>query len=117
MLSQIPILGALFGRHTRETERRNLLFFITPHIIRGPEDLRAIYERRMRERREFLERHMVFEDDEWEPHVDYTRTRGLVSEMLNVVGEIQRDAEARVVQPEPPPEHVPQAPVGETPDP
>lgn len=116
VLSQIPILGALFGRHTRETERRNLLFFITPHIIRGPGDLRAIYERRMRERREFLERHMVFEDDDWQPHIDYTRTRGLVSEMLNLVGEIQRDAEARVVAPEPVPEHVPRPPIGGAPD-
>jgi len=116
VLSQIPILGALFGRQTRQTERRNLLFFITPHIIRGPQDLRAIYERRMRERREFLERHMVFESDDYEPTVDYSRTRGLVSEMLDVVGELEREAEARVVAPEPAPEHVPRPPVGEAPD-
>ncbi|MCB9593763.1 MAG: type II secretion system secretin GspD [Sandaracinaceae bacterium] len=112
VLSQIPIIGALFGQHTTRTQRRNLLFFITPHVIRGPADVRAIFERRLRERREFLERHMAFEGD-WEPPIDYTRTRGLVAEILNTVAEVRADAEAAAIRPDPDPEHVPRAPLGE----
>jgi general secretion pathway protein D len=100
-LSEIPILGALFGRTERHTVRRNLLFFVTPYIVRGPSDMRAIYERRMRERREFLDRYMVFEGDDWEPPVDYNRTRGLVAEMLDTVIAIDAEIEAaRVVTPD-----------------
>lgn len=115
VLSQIPILGALFGRHTAHTERRNLLFFITPHVVRGPADVRAIFERRLRERREFLERHMVFEGD-WEPPIDYSRTRGLVGEMLDVLASAEAEAEAAAIAPAPDPEHVPRAPLGEAQD-
>ncbi len=33
VLSQIPYLGALFGNKTKRDTLRNLMFFITPHII------------------------------------------------------------------------------------
>ncbi len=111
VLSQIPILGALFGTQSQRTEKRNLLFFITPHIVRGPRDIRAIFERRMRERREFLQRHMAFRGD-WERPIDYSRTRGLVSEMLDLVGEVEADAEAAAIVAPPDPEHTPRAPIG-----
>ena len=81
ILSEIPILGWLFGSTEDRDVKRNLLFFVTPHVIRDPSDMRAILERRLRERRELLERAMAF-DDEWEPPIDYRRTRGLVGEML-----------------------------------
>ncbi|HHH28208.1 MAG TPA: type II and III secretion system protein, partial [Polyangiaceae bacterium] len=113
VLSQIPILGALFGAQTQRTERRNLLFFITPHIVRAPRDIRAIFERRMRERREFLERHMAFEG-EWVPPIDYSRTRGLVAEMLDTVAAFEAEAEAAAIVAPPDPEHLVRAPVGES---
>ncbi len=112
VLSQIPILGALFGQHTTRTERRNLLFFITPHVVRGPADVRAIFERRLRERREFLERHMAFDGD-WEPPIDYSRARGLVAEMLEVLASAEAEAEAAAIAPPPDPVHVPRAPLGD----
>lgn len=114
ILSQIPILGALFGQHSRRTERRNLLFFVTPHVVRGPADVRAIFERRMRERREFLERHMAFEGD-WRPPIDYSRTRGLVAEMLGVLAEVEAEAEAAAIAPPAEPEHRARPPLGEPP--
>ena len=47
----------LFRHTTRETQKRNLLLFLTPYIVREPSDLRAIFERKMRERQEFLDRY------------------------------------------------------------
>ncbi len=108
-LSEIPILGALFGQTSERTVRRNLVFFVTPHVVRGPADMRAIYERRMRERREFLDRHMVFEGD-WEPSVDYARTRGLVSEMIDTVLAIESEERA-ASEPPPPTVHVERPPI------
>ncbi len=39
-LSQLPIIGGLFGRKTNSGARTELVILITPSIIRGPEDVR-----------------------------------------------------------------------------
>ncbi len=114
ILGDIPIIGALFRRETRTTEKTNLLLFITPYIIRSPEDLRAIFERKMRERQEFLDRYFVFGDHDYEPVLDFSRTRGLVLEIFN---ELQAIDEERTLAEElaerPPPGHHARAPLGE----
>jgi len=37
LLSDIPLIGALFGRSTRSARRSEILIMITPHVIRTPE--------------------------------------------------------------------------------
>jgi len=39
-LSDIPILGALFGQTSKNSHRSELIILITPHVIRTPEGLR-----------------------------------------------------------------------------
>jgi general secretion pathway protein D len=87
ILGDIPVLGALFRTDTKDKQKKNLLLFLTPYIIRSPEDLRSIYERKMRERQEFLDRYFVFADSNYEPPVDYSRTRGLLGEILKELAE------------------------------
>ncbi len=41
-LSQIPVLGALFGAQTRNAARTELLIVITPRVVRTPQDARDI---------------------------------------------------------------------------
>jgi len=114
VLGDIPILGALFRDTTTSTQKTNLLLFLTPYIIRGPEDLRSIYERKMRERQEFIDRYFVFGDQEYQPAIDYGRTRGLVSEIINEVDAVlEEEALLAEAQAQPPPEHIPRPPVGE----
>jgi general secretion pathway protein D len=43
-LSDIPILGALFGRTTKSAARTELLIMITPHVIRTPDRFREMTE-------------------------------------------------------------------------
>ena len=43
-LSEIPLLGALFGRTTRSATRSELLIMITPHVIKTPERFREMTE-------------------------------------------------------------------------
>ncbi len=113
ILGDIPLLGALFRNTERQKRKTNLLLFLTPYIIRDPSDLRSIFERKMRERQEFLDRYFVFGDRDYEPPTDYSRTRGLVAEIINEIDEIDEEArleaEARAA---PPPDHVPRPPVG-----
>ena len=42
LLGDIWILGALFRRTEKKIERRNLLIFITPHIIREKEKIEEL---------------------------------------------------------------------------
>jgi general secretion pathway protein D len=38
-LSQIPLLGSLFGQTTKSSRRSELIILITPHVVRTPEKL------------------------------------------------------------------------------
>ncbi len=81
VLGDLPVLGALF-RHSNTTKRKaNLLLVLTPHVIRDQTDLRRIFERKMQERQEFLDRYFVFADSSWTPPKDWTRTNGLVEDI------------------------------------
>ncbi|HZO15135.1 MAG TPA: type II secretion system protein GspD, partial [Polyangiaceae bacterium] len=79
VLGDIPVLGLLFRQDNKKKQKTNLLLIITPHIIRTQDDLREIFERKMQERQEFLDRYFIFDDSlPWEPPKDYTRANGLL---------------------------------------
>jgi general secretion pathway protein D len=82
VLGDIPVLGALFRKRTNTQEKRNLVLVLTPYIIRSQEDLRTVFERKMQERQEYLDRYFVFADSaEWKPPKDYSRMNGLVEDI------------------------------------
>jgi general secretion pathway protein D len=113
VLGDIPILGALFRKTSKTKRKTNLLLILTPYIIRDPGDLREIFERKMQERQQMIDRYFVFGDDKFEPHIDYSRTRGLVSEIVNEIDGVEEEIRlAKAAELEPPPEHVPRSPIG-----
>lgn len=81
VLGDLPVLGFLFRSSKVEKRKSNLLLVLTPHVVREQSDLRRIFERKMRERQEFLDRYFVFTSDSWEPPTDYARANGLVEEI------------------------------------
>ncbi|MEX1366286.1 MAG: type II secretion system secretin GspD [Nannocystaceae bacterium] len=85
-LGSIPLIGWLFKKHSRTREKVNLLVIMVPHILDSPDDARRIHERRLAERREFLERETAFERRDLQTHVNYRRKSGLLASV---------DAEAR----------------------
>lgn len=112
VLGDIPVLGFLFSSTRREKKQSNLLLILTPHVIREQADLRRIFERKMRERQEFLDRYFVFATDGWKPPIDYSRANGLVEDIRQAyfeIDELQRlEAELR---PRELHEHVPSEPI------
>jgi general secretion pathway protein D len=46
-LGNIPFFGWLFKSASRNREKTNLFVFLTPHIIRTPQDASAIYQKKM----------------------------------------------------------------------
>jgi general secretion pathway protein D len=74
--------------------------------------LRSIYERKMRERQEFLDRYFVFGDD-FAPAVDYSRTRGLLGEVLAELRLLDEKKQLlKDLNKEPEGTHQPRPPVG-----
>jgi general secretion pathway protein D len=88
VLGDLPLLGALFRTSDVQKRKKNLLLVLTPHVIRDQEDLRKIFERKMQERQEFLDRYMVFSGTDWAPPRDWSRTSGLVEDIRKGFAEI-----------------------------
>jgi general secretion pathway protein D len=88
VLGDLPLLGALFRTSDVQKRKKNLLLVLTPHVIRDQDDLRKIFERKMQERQEFLDRYMVFSGEDWKPPRDWSRTSGLVEDIRKAFGEI-----------------------------
>ena len=60
-----------------------------------------------------IDRYFVFGEDKFEPHIDYSRTRGLVSEIVNEIDGVEEEIRlAQAAELVPPPDHVPRAPIG-----
>jgi general secretion pathway protein D len=82
LLGDIPVLGALFRSTSSDLQKSNLILVLTPYIIREQNDLRVVFERKMQERQEFLDRYFVFnESQQYKPPHDWTRTNGLVEDI------------------------------------
>ncbi len=67
LLGDIPILGWLFRNTDRKKQKQNLMIFLTPHIVHGANDLAAVYDRKISERDEILEKiyGSGFKDDDF----------------------------------------------------
>jgi general secretion pathway protein D len=55
ILGDIPLLGWLFRAKSSSSTKSNLLMFITPRIIRQYESIRAVLDKKLKERDDFLE--------------------------------------------------------------
>jgi general secretion pathway protein D len=64
-------------------EKVNLLVVLVPHVLESPDDARRIHERRLAERREFLERESAFEHRDLDAHIDYQHKSGLLAAVQN----------------------------------
>jgi general secretion pathway protein D len=112
ILGDIPILGVLFRKTHTSKKKTNLLLVLTPHVIREQADLRRIFERKMQERQEFIDRYFVFATDSWDAHMDYSRANGLVEDIRQAYFEI--DDRARLeeeLRPRELHEHTPGEPI------
>ncbi|MEL6184379.1 MAG: type II secretion system secretin GspD, partial [Myxococcota bacterium] len=78
ILGDIPVLGWLFKQQNTQIEKVNLVLIITPYIIRGPKDFRKIFERKMEERREFVDR-FYGQTKEYRAEIDWSRKMGPVA--------------------------------------
>ena len=81
ILGDVPVLGALFRTTTDTLQKTNLILILTPFIIREQSDLRTVFERKMQERQEFLDRYFVFEGTDYQPPHDWSHSYGLIDDI------------------------------------
>jgi general secretion pathway protein D len=92
LLGDIPILGYLFKFQRKEKKKTNLLIFLTPYVIKDQGDIERIFEKKTRERQEFLETFTSFRDENFTSDVNYGRKRGLLEEINQSVKRAEADA-------------------------
>jgi len=88
VLGSLPVIGALFRSSDTLKERTNLLLFLTPYVIRDQSDFRRIFERKMKERQEFVAR-FFGTDEQYAAHVDFAHKHG---PLALLIGEMKKEA-------------------------
>ena len=84
ILGDIPLLGNLFRQQSRRKVKTNLLLFLTPYIIRESSDFRRIFERKMRERQEFVEQ-FYGASTTYDVAIDFQRKAGPLARMTQII--------------------------------
>jgi len=80
LLGDIPVLGWFFRSRREQKTKTNLLLFLTPYVIEGPSDFRAIFERKMRERKEFVER-FYGRGPKYKSFIDFRKRHGPLADI------------------------------------
>jgi general secretion pathway protein D len=68
LLGDIPLLGWLFKNRSKTTTKTNLLIFLTPHVIKTPEELFALQQGKSKELLDFIEGQHI---DRKESRIDF----------------------------------------------
>lgn len=84
ILGDIPLLGHLFRQQTREKIKTNLLLILTPHIIRDSSDFQRIFERKLKERQQFVEQ-FYGASSQFDVAIDFGRKPGPLARLSQVV--------------------------------
>lgn len=95
LLGDLPLIGALFRYHSPSRSKRNLMIFIVPYIVSDDGDAQVLFDRKMAERREFVETWTAFKAWAYSPTVDYRKKRGLLAEINEQVRQREAESAAR----------------------
>src|SRR3954454_11351296 len=91
ILGDIPILGFFFRNTTKHVVKTNLIIALTPYVVNDQSDLRRVLEKKMKERREFVERFGGEERPNLEANIDYRRKRGMLEEINRAARDIEKE--------------------------
>ncbi|HXN42058.1 MAG TPA: type II secretion system secretin GspD, partial [Myxococcaceae bacterium] len=122
VLGDIPILGHLFRDQTRKKVKTNLLLFLTPYIIKDRSDFRRIFERKMKERQQFIEL-FYGQVPGYDVAIDFGRKSGPVARVAQMIRQEEQKLEnggpglpgERMITPAAPPRVPPELPRTEAP--
>ncbi len=93
ILGDIPVLGFFFRNTVKEVKKSNILIAITCYVVSDLSDLRRVAEKKLRERREFIERFSSLDDTSKLDNLerDLHKKRGMLEEINRSVREMEED--------------------------
>jgi general secretion pathway protein D len=96
ILGDIPVIGFFFRSTTKALKKSNIVIALTPYVVSDLSDLRRVAERKLRERRAFMDRYSSLEDTSnlARQEIDYRRKRGMLEEINRDVGAMEEDEAA-----------------------
>lgn len=83
-LGDIPLLGNLFRTRSTQKLKTNLLLFLTPYIIKDSSDFRRIFERKLKERQQFVEQ-FYGSTSGYDVAIDFSRKPGPLGRMTQIL--------------------------------
>ena len=90
ILGDIPVIGFFFRSSSKDLKKTNIIIALTPYVISDLSDLRRVAEKKMRERREFIERYSALEDRvTLDKDLDFRRKRGMLEEINKTVRDME----------------------------
>ncbi|RJO67129.1 MAG: hypothetical protein C4523_10225 [Myxococcales bacterium] len=92
LLGDLPILGRLFRSESESKEKVNLMVVFTPTVLETPDDLKAIFKRKLEERSEYIREMYGDENLDYKFNEDLARRVGVVEEIKQIVDEQKRKA-------------------------
>lgn len=84
ILGDIPLLGNLFRQQSKRKVKTNLILFLTPYIIRDSSDFGRIFERKMKERQQFVEQ-FYGATTGYDVPIDFARKPGPLARLTQVL--------------------------------
>jgi general secretion pathway protein D len=96
ILGDIPVIGFFFRSSTRGLKKSNIVIALTPYVVSDLSDLRRVAERKLRERREFIDRYSALSgtSDVEKQEIDCRRKRGMLEEINQLVQAMEKDEAA-----------------------
>jgi general secretion pathway protein D len=93
ILGDIPVLGFFFRSTVKSVKKSNIIIAITPYVISDLADLRRVAEKKLRERRDFIDRYSSLDDTSKldNQDIDTHRKRGMLEEINRSVREMEED--------------------------
>ncbi|HVR02124.1 MAG TPA: type II secretion system protein GspD, partial [Polyangia bacterium] len=91
ILGDIPVLGFFFRNTTKHIVKTNLIIALTPYVVNDQSDLRRVLEKKMKERREFVERFGGEDRHVLDNVADYRRKRGMLEEINRAAKEVEKE--------------------------
>jgi general secretion pathway protein D len=93
ILGDIPVLGFFFRNTIKSVKKSNIIIAITPYVVSDLSDLRRVAEKKLRERRDFIERFSSLEDNSKLENLerDLHKKRGMLEEINRSVREMEED--------------------------
>ena len=92
LLGDIPIIGFFFRNSSKHIVKTNLIIALTPYVISDMSDLRRVLEKKMKERREFVERFGGEQRPNPEAEITYRKKVGMLEEINRVAREIENES-------------------------